>query len=102
MKELYDRAKQDPNAIVMDVGETHPFIISEAHAVVTLKDGSTDTRIVCLTFEYAKKHLKELKACPCEACRDAVAAYRINKKAMRGATPEEVKALIPNSWMLEQ
>jgi hypothetical protein len=99
MKELYDRAKQDPNGIVKDVGEEHPVIISEAHAVVTFKDGTQGTRIVYLTFEYVKKHLKELKAGECEACRDAVIAYQINKKAMRG---EDVKALIPDSWMLEQ
>ena len=36
MKELYDRAKQDPNAIVMDVGETHPF------TPVLLPSGLTD------------------------------------------------------------
>jgi hypothetical protein len=99
---MYDRAKKDPDGIVMDMGEAHPFIISEAHALCTLKDGSQVTRIVYLTFEYVKKHLKELKSCNCEACRDAVAAYRLNKKAMSGATHEEIAALVPDGWILEQ
>ena len=99
LRELYDRVKQDPNAIVMDVGEKHPLIIHEAHAHVTYKDGTQGEKVVYAAFEYVKKHLKELKAGECEACRDAVIAYQINKKAMRG---EDVKALIPDSWMLEQ
>jgi len=97
-QEMYDRAKKDPNGIVMDMGEAHSFIISEAHALVTFKDGSQGNRVMYLTFEYVKKHLKEVKGCDCEACRDTVAAYRLNKKAMRGATPEEIAALIPDSW----
>ena len=97
-REFYDRAKQDPNAIVLDVGEEHPFIIHEAHAHVTFKDGSQGERVIYATFEYAKKHLKKLKACPCQSCQNLVAAYRLNKKAVRGATPEELEPLIPDSW----
>jgi hypothetical protein len=96
-KELYYRVKQDPNAIVMDVGEPDPVIIHEAHMLVTFKDGTEGRRIVYSTFEYVKKHLKEFKACPCEGCQEAVIAYRVNKKALRG---EEVK--IPDHWILEQ
>jgi len=99
---LYDRVKQDPNAIVMDVGEAHPFIIHEAHALCTLKDGSEVTKILYVTFEYVKKHLKELKACDCDACQGAVAAYRVNKKLVsafrRGATPKEALELVPSIW----
>jgi hypothetical protein len=100
-QEFYDRVKQDPNAIVMDVGEKHPFIIHEAHALVTLKDGSQANRVLYVTFEYVKKHLKKFKACPCKSCQDTVAAYRLNKKAMRGATPLEIEALMPDSWIRE-
>jgi hypothetical protein len=103
MRELYDRAKKDPNAIVMDVGEEDPFIIYEAHMLCTLTDGSEVTKIVYTTFEYAKKHLKELRGCCCEGCKGAVAAYHVNKKIMRalkrGATPEEAHALVPDGWV---
>jgi hypothetical protein len=101
-QELYDRAKQNPNAVVMDVGEADPFIIHEAHAVVTFKDGIEGNRIIYTTFEYVKKHLKELKACDCDACQGAVAAYRVNKKLVsafrRGATPKEALELVPSIW----
>jgi hypothetical protein len=104
-QELYDRVKQDPNAIVMDVGEAHPLIIHESHALCTLADGSEVTRVMYLTFEYVKKHLRELKGCDCEGCQGAVAAYHLNKKIIRawqrGATSEEVEALIPDSWVQE-
>jgi len=92
-KEFYDRVKQDPTSIVMDVGEKYPLIISEHDAVCKLVDGSKAYRTLYLTFEYVKKHLKELKACPCEACQAAVASYRLNKKILRG---EEVE--IPDNW----
>lgn len=93
-QELYDRAKQDPNAVVWDVGEKHPFIICETHMHVTYKDGTQGEKMLYLTFEYVKKHLKELKGCNCKACRTAVMAYRLNKKARRGdITPEDVEAL---------
>jgi len=104
-QELYDRVKQDPNAIVLDVGEAHPFIIHEAHMLCELVDGSEAYRVVYTTFEFVKKHLKKMKGCDCEACLGAVAAYRINKKIMRafqrGATPEEAEALIPDGWERE-
>ena len=89
-QELYDRVKQDPNAIVMDVGEEHPFIIHEAHAHVTYKDGTQGEKVIYATFEYVKKHLKEFKRCSCASCQNAVAAYRLNKKTMRGAKPEAI------------
>jgi hypothetical protein len=101
-QELYDRAKQNPNAIVMDVGEADPFIIHEAHALVTFKDGTQGNRVVYTTFEFAKRHLKELKRCDCEACQGTVAAYRLNKKLVsafrRGATPKEALELVPSDW----
>ena len=62
---LYDRVKQDPNAVVLDVGEEHPFIIHEAHAHVTYKDGTQGEKVIYATFEYVKKHLKKFKSCPC-------------------------------------
>jgi len=102
-QELYDHAKRDPNAIVNDVGERDPFIIHEAHALVTFKDGTEGNRVIYTTFEYAKKHLKKFKACDCEACQGVVAAYQVNKKIMRafkrGATQEEAAALVPGSWV---
>src|SRR6516162_263812 len=92
-QELYDHAKRNPDAIVLDVGEPDPFIIHEAHLLCTRKDGSQVMKVAYMTFEYAKKHLKELKACGCEGCQGALAAYRVNKKIMsafrRGATPKE-------------
>jgi hypothetical protein len=105
IQEFYDCVKKHPDAIVMGVGEPHPFIISETEYVVTYTNGSTGMRTVYLTFEYVKKHLKTLKGCDCEACRNAVAAYQVNKKTMRalksGATPEQVQALVPNDWILD-
>jgi hypothetical protein len=92
-QEFYDRAKKDPNAIVMDVGEVDPVIIFGAETHFTHTDGSQSTKMVYVTFEYVKKHLKELEGCDCETCPRAIAAYRINKKARAGATPEEVEAL---------
>jgi hypothetical protein len=59
-----------------------------------MADGSERIKALYYTFEYVKKHLKELKACDCETCRNVITAYRLNKKAMRGATPEQVQALI--------
>jgi len=50
-RELYDRVKRDPNAIVMDVGEEHPLIIHEAHAHVTYKDGTQGEKVLYVTFE---------------------------------------------------
>ena len=99
LRELYDRVKQDPNAIVMDVGEKHPLIIHEAHAHVTYKDGTQGEKVVYATFEYVKKHLKKFKACPCASCQNAVEAYRLNKKTMRSAAPEEIQAFIPGDWV---
>jgi hypothetical protein len=101
MQELYNRVKKHPDAIVRDVGESHPIIISETDMVLTYKDGSQGHKTVYTTFEYVKKHLKELKACPCEACQAAIASYRHNKKVIRalkrGATPEDV----PDGWIRE-
>lgn len=93
-QELYDTVKQDPNSMVMDVGEKRPLIISEHDGVFKLADGSTVYRTLYFTFEYVKKHLKEFKSCPCEGCQATVTAYRLNKKALRGRdiTPEEVEA----------
>src|SRR5262245_42610085 len=99
-REFYDRVKKHPDAIVMDVGEPHPFIIHEAHAVVTFKDGTQGHRVVYTTFEYAKKHLKKFKACPCPSCQDVVASYRVNKETMRALQRgEEIEALIPDGWV---
>jgi hypothetical protein len=95
-QELYDTVKKDPNSIVMDVGEKHPLIISEHDGVYKLADGSTVYRTLYLTLEYVKKHLRELKACPCEACQTTVAAYRLNKKALRA---EEIE--VPKNWVQE-
>ena len=99
MRELYNQAKQDPNAIIYDVGEAHPLIIHEAHLICEMKDGTKAMKVIYLTFEYVKKHVKELKACGCEICRDAVTAYRSNKKAMRGATPEEIETFMGADWV---
>ena len=49
-QELYDRVKKHPDAIVMEVGEAHPVIIHEAHALFTLKDGFQAHKIVCATI----------------------------------------------------
>ena len=98
-RELYDRVKREPNAIVMDVGEEHPFIIHEAHAHVTYKDGTQGEKVLYVTFEYVKKHLRKFKACPCASCQGTVAAYRLNEKTMRGATPEKIAAFIPGDWV---
>jgi hypothetical protein len=92
-QEFYDRAKKNPTAIVMDVGEVDPVIIFEQRMDFTRTDGSQVTKTVYVTFEYVKKHLKEIERCDCETCRGTIAAYRINKKARAGATPEEVEAL---------
>jgi len=94
-QELYDRVKKHPDAIVNDVGEKHPVIISETDAVFTLTDGSKVSKTIYFTFEYVKKHLQELKRCDCEGYQSAVAAYRVNKKAMRGGKPEEI---VPSYW----
>ena len=98
-RELYDRVKREPNAIVMDVGEEHPFIIHEAHAHVTYKDGTQGEKVLYATFEYVKKHLKKFKACPCASCQNAVAAYRLNKKTMRMAKPENIVEFVPGDWV---
>src|SRR5262249_51898627 len=98
-REFYDRVKKHPDAIVMDVGEPHPFIIHEAHAVVTFKDGTQGNRVVYTTFEYVKKHLKKFKACPCASCQNAVAAYRFNKKTMRMAKPGNIAEFVPGDWV---
>ena len=100
-QEYYDRVKKHPDAIVLDVGEAHPIIISQHDQVVTYTDYSEECKTIYYTFEYVKKHLKELKACDCMGCRSAVTAYRLNKKARRGATPEEINALLPNGWTRE-
>jgi hypothetical protein len=92
-QEFYDRAKKDLNAIVWDVGEVDPVIIFGAETHFTHADGSKSTKMVYMTYEYVKKHRKEFEGCDCETCPRVIAAYRINKKARAGATPEEVEAL---------
>jgi hypothetical protein len=79
----------------MDVGEPHPVIIHEADMLIAYKDGSKGYKTLYTTFEYVKKHLKKFKRCPCEACQGAIAAYRINRKVMRGEAHE---AVVPDSW----
>jgi hypothetical protein len=73
--------------------------------VVTYEDGSQGFKTMYCTFEYVKKHLKEFKACTCDACQATLASYRINKKSMRmlkrGATPEQIAALVPANWARE-
>jgi hypothetical protein len=105
IQEFYDHVKKDPDAVVMDVGEANPVIISETDYLCKMVDGSTRLKTLYCTFEYVKKHLKELKGCDCEACRSAVASYRVNKKTIRalesGATPAQIDALVPNDWILD-
>jgi len=60
-RELYDRVKRDPNAIVLDVGEKHPFIIHEAHAHVTYKDGTQGEKAIYATFEYVKEASQKIQ-----------------------------------------
>ena len=100
-QELYGRAKKDPNAIINEVGEPDPFIIHEAHALVTYKDGSEGEKVIYTTFEFAKKHLKKLKRCGCGSCQGIIEAYRVNRKAMRCTTPKELFEMIPGDWMRE-
>jgi hypothetical protein len=93
LRQLYDHAKADPNSIVMDMGEPNPLIISENHALCEMEDGSTVMKTLYVTFEYAKRHLKDLRSCDCDACQATLEAYRHNKKAFRGLTPKQMEAL---------
>jgi hypothetical protein len=101
LQELYDRVKKHPDAIVRDIGEEHPIIISETDMVLTYENGSQGNKTVYTTFEYVKRNLKKLKACPCEACQVAIASYRHNQKAIRALKRGETPADVPNGWVRE-